>query len=265
MLLTIANRSWRDHWKAILAWGLGLIGIAAVQLSVYPSVRDTATSMDQFINQFPEPLKVMFRISDYTSGPGYLSVELFSLMVPLIFIAVGASWGASATAAEEENGTADLLFTLPISRASVLTARMVATVAVLIVLALALTATLAIGVQLLDMQVATERLLAASLTSALLGLLFSGVGFIIGAVTGKKGAALGVSIGIALTAYLLFSLAPLVSGLEDALPLNPFQWSVGSNAISEGWNPGYLLRLALVALALYAGSILALQRRDITS
>lgn len=107
----IALRTWADHWRAILAWMMGLVGI--VQLTVYPSVRDTAGSTMDFVNAFPEAFKAMFRISDYTSGPGYLSVELFSMLVPLVFIAVGASWGASATAGEEESGTADLLMSLP--------------------------------------------------------------------------------------------------------------------------------------------------------
>jgi ABC-2 type transport system permease protein len=260
---TIAQRSWRDHWKGILAWIGGLVGIAVVQLSVYPSVRDTAVSTMDFVNAFPEAFKAMFRISDYTSGPGYLSVELFSMLVPLVFIAVGASWGSAATAGEEESGTADLLIALPISRTRVILAKMAATAALILVLGALLVATLAIGSRILDMQVPVERIAAATAASALLGLLFSGIGFLIGAWSGRRAAALGVSIGLAIGGYLLFSLAPLADTLERTLPFNPFQWSIGSDALMDGWNADYLLRLSAVSLVLLAAAVLAFRRRDI--
>lgn len=260
---SITLRTWADHWRGILAWIAGLVGIAIVQLTVYPSVRDTAGSTMDFVNAFPEALKAMFRISDYTSGPGYLSVELYSMLVPLVFIAVGASWGAAATAGEEESGTADLLVSLPMTRARIILAKMLAVMGVLACMAVALTVTLAIGANLLDMDLAPGHLAAASTNSALLGLLFGGLGYLIGAWTGSRAAALGTSIAIAIGAYLLFSLAPLAEALDRTLPYNPFQWSIGTNALLTGWKIDSLLQLAGASVVLLGGAVLAFQRRDI--
>jgi ABC-2 type transport system permease protein len=259
----IILRTWGDHWRAICAWIVGLIGIAIVQLSVYPSVRDTAGSTMDFVNAFPEAFKAMFRISDYTSPAGYLSVELFSLLVPLVFIAVGASWGAAATAGEEESGTADLLLTLPLPRSRIILAKMVATAGLLLVMAIILILTLVIGGRLLDMNLPTDHLIAATIASALLGLVFAGLGYLIGAWTGRRAAALGASIALAIGGYLLFSLAPLADALERTLPYNPFQWSIGSDALLNGWNLDYLLRLVAACAVLLTASVLAFQRRDI--
>lgn len=245
-MLPIALRTWADHWRAILAWMAGLVGIAIVQLTVYPSVRDTAGSTMDFINAFPEAFKAMFRISDYTSGPGYLSVELFSMLVPLVFIAVGASWGAAATAGEEESGTADLLVSLPLPRSRIILAKMLAAMGVLACMA-----------------VAAGHIAAASTNSALLGLLFSGLGYLIGAWTGRRAAALGSSIAIAIGAYLLFSLAPLAEALDRTLPYNPFEWSIGADALMTGWNADSILRLAGASAVLLVGAVLVFQRRDI--
>lgn len=63
--------------------------------------------------------------------------------------------------------------------------------------------------------------------------------------------------------YLLFSLAPLADALERTLPYNPFQWSIGSDALLNGWNLDYLLRLVTACAVLLTASVLAFQRRDI--
>jgi ABC-2 type transport system permease protein len=185
------------------------------------------------------------------------------MLVPLVFIAVGASWGAAATAGEEESGTADLLLTLPLPRSRIILAKMVATVGVLVVMAIILTLTLVIGGRLLDLNLPTDHLIAATTASALLGLVFAGLGYLIGAGTGRRAAALGASIALAIGGYLLFSLAPLADALERTLPYNPFQWSIGADALLHGWNLDYLLRLVAACTVLLTASVLTFQRRDI--
>ena len=42
---------------------------------------------------------------DFTSGPGYLSTETFSLLPPPMLIGLGIALGTGAIAGEEERGT----------------------------------------------------------------------------------------------------------------------------------------------------------------
>lgn len=117
---------------------------------------------------------------------------------------------------------------------------MLAMAGLLVAMTIALTATLVIGARLLDMDVAWDHIAAASTASALLGLLFGGLGYLIGAWTGRRAEA-----------------------LERTLPYNPFQWSIGADALLTGWNADYLLRLAGAAVVLLVGAVLVFQRRDI--
>lgn len=265
MLLPLLTKSWRDRWRGLLAWTLGLIAMASVQLYVYPSVRDSAESMGQFIDEFPEAMQVIFRIEDYTSGVGFLNTELFSMLVPLVFIAVGASWGAGATADDEEHGTADLLLTLPVSRTRIAITRIIAMIGVLVALVLALSAALVIGTQLVGIDIAADRLLAAATVSGLLGLSYAGIGFLVGAWTGRRGIALGVAIALALAGFLAYSLAPLVDTFDTINPLNPFQWSLGTNALVGGLDPGYTVRLLALTAIMFTVGIVVFTRRDIRS
>ena len=124
MLLPLLLKTWRDRWRGLVAWTTGLVLITAVELYVYPSIRDSGEGMEALIEGFPDAMQEIFRMSDYTSGAGFLNVEMFSIIVPLVFIAVGATWGAGGTADEEEKGTADLLLTLPVSRAAIVVTKM---------------------------------------------------------------------------------------------------------------------------------------------
>ena len=263
MLMTLTVKTWRDHWRAILGWLLGLTAIATVQLAVYPSVRSSAASTSQLIDSLPPAFKTMFRMTDYTSGPGYLGAELFSIMFPLVFIGLGASWGASATSVEEERGTADLLLTLPVSRSRVLLAKLVALLTAVTGLGAVLWAVLLVGARMVDLRIGGPQLAAACAAVILLGCVYAGVGLLVGAVTGRRAVALGASVALALAAFLLYSLGPLVKGLQPWLKVTPFQWALGNDPLRNGLAPGYTGLLVLLSLMLYLLSLVAFQRRDI--
>ena len=263
MVLPLLLKTWRDRWRGLVAWTTGLILITAVELYVYPSIRDSGEGMEALVEGFPEPMQEIFRMTDYTSGAGFLNVEMFSIIVPLVFIAVGASWGAGATADEEEKGTADLLLTLPVSRTSVLVTKGTAAILVLVGLTIVLAATLIIGSDMVDLGVPYSNLVAACLMSGLLGVLYTAIGFCVGAVTGRRGVALGVAFTLAIAGFLLYSLAPMVDVFDTINPANPFQWAVGGDPLTNGVDVGYALLFLLVSVLLFAGAVLAFRRRDI--
>lgn len=108
--------SLRDRWRSPLAWQTGLVALVTIQMSVYPTVRDTSSDWEGAVESFPEAFREILRLEDYTSPAGYLSTELLSFVAPFIFMTLGASWGARVTSEDEESGTADIVFSLPITR-----------------------------------------------------------------------------------------------------------------------------------------------------
>lgn len=116
-------KSLRDRWRSLLAWQTGLVALVTIQMSVYPTVRDTSSDWEGAVESFPEAFREILRLEDYTSPAGYLSTELPSFVVPFIFTTLGASWGARVTSEDEERGTADIVFSLPITRRGFLVSR----------------------------------------------------------------------------------------------------------------------------------------------
>lgn len=263
MMWTLITKTWRDQRRALLAWSLGLVTICSVQLWIYPTIKKSGAGIGQLIDAFPDALKQIFRMQDYTSGPGYLTTELFSLMLPLIMIAVGASTGARATAQDEEDGTADLLLTLPITRRRVLASKVLATLVIFIGIGLLTFLTIYIGARLVDLKVPTSNLAAGAVTCASLGFLFSALACLAGTISGRRATSLGMVIGFALAMYLVFSLAPLVDTFDLVTPLNPFEWALGKSPVFNGWDVPGVMKLLILSAALYTSAFFTFDRRDI--
>ncbi|HEY3293777.1 MAG TPA: ABC transporter permease subunit [Candidatus Nanopelagicaceae bacterium] len=253
----------RDHWRSYLIWTLGLVAMVGIQLSVYPTIRSSAAGLATFLDNYPEALKQIFRMEDYTSGAGFLSTELFSMMLPLIFISIGASWGANATAQEEERRTADILLTLPISRERILGIKITTAILAQVLLAVVTVLSLVIGIRFVDLSLGTSKIIAGALTGTLLGILFNSVATFMGAAWGKRSVALGGAIGLAIAGFLFFSLAPLVDTFERITPINPFQWTLGSRPLYDGIDVGYTAFSLVFSLVLYVASLFVFRRRDI--
>lgn len=255
----------RDHRRGIAGWTLGLVALVIVQLSVYPTIRDSSEGWSSLTEQFPEVFKEMFRIADYASEQGYLSTELFSFVVPFMFAAIGATWGARLATEDEENGTADIVLSLPLERHEYLASRLVAAVCAVGVSAIGFAATLAIGARILEMSIAVSRFVVATVVLVLVALVFMSFALVLGAATGRKAIALGVTTGLVIATFIVYSLAPLVDWLDALGPFNPMQWTIGSQPLLDGFDWGYGWRSITTTLAATALAFPLWARRDISA
>jgi len=265
MLRNLFLKTWRDHWRGFLGWALGLVAIVSVQLAVYPTVKQSAADLEKYLKNFPPAFQAMFRMQDYSSGPGYISTELLSFMIPFIFISVGAGWGANATALEEERGTADFLLSLPISRSYIVLSKLSAALMAQVILAAVVAVAVIIGRRQVELEASDIYILASVLVCMLLGVLFLGLALFIGIATGKKTLALGVTIAVALASFLFYSLAPLVDTFDALLPVNPFQWTLGTDPMRKGFDVWHMLLTLAVSVAFYVASLIVYERRDLSA
>ena len=265
MIFVLITKTFRDRWRSLTGWAAVIIFMSCVQLYVYPTIVKTGEGINQFLDAFPDTLKEIFRMQDYTSGPGFLSTELFSMMVPLVVIAVGATWGSSTTAEEEERGTADLLFTLPVSRIKITSGKILATVIACLLLGVITFVNIFVGAPWVDLEVGTTNLLAICFSNVLLGIFFSSIGMIFGVLTGKKSVGLGITTAVAILAFLFYSLAPLVDTFEYLTPFNPIEWCLGGNQLFDGADYLGYTKLGGSSLIIYVVAVVLFNRKDIRS
>lgn len=267
MLRNVFLKSLRDVGRAFFWWSLGLVGLVALMVSVYPSVRDNE-ALNKLVNDYPAALKGFVAFGgeiDYVSAAGYLGSELFSLMVPLLLLVAAIGAGARAIAGEEERGTLDLLLAQPMSRRRVALEKLAALMAEIVGLGIVLFAALEVGSRAVALDISAAHLAAATTAAVLLAISFGAVAFLLGAATGHRGRASGIAAALAVASYVLNGLAPLVGALEPLQRVSLFYHYAASDPLREGLATSHVSVLLGVAILAAALALLAFDRRDLAA
>lgn len=267
MLRSIALKTLRDARRGFLWWSLGLVGLVALMVSVYPTVRSNP-SLNKLVDEYPEALKAFIAFGgqvDYTSPAGYLGSELFSFMVPLLLMVAAIGGGAGVIAREEEQGTLELLMANPVSRARVVLEKSAAVAAEVAALGFVLWAALWVGAVSVGMDISAGHLAAATFSAVLLALAYGAIAVLLGAATGRRGLAVGVTAATAVAAYLVNGLAPLVDGLEIPRKVSPFYHYAAGDPLRHGLSLVHMSVLVAIAAAATLIAPAVFSRRDLST
>lgn len=266
MLHDVTLKTLRDGRRAFFWWTLGLNAYVALHVSVYPSVRGNK-DLNRMVEQYPAALKGFIAFGgtlDLLSPVGYLGSELYSFMVPLLLLIAAIGAGAGAIAGEEEHGTLELLLAHPITRRRLVFEKLAALVLQVVGLGAVLWTALAVGMPLANMDVPLEHVAAATLDAVLLAVAFGAVTLLLGCSQGHRARAVGIAAALAVGAYVVNSLAPLVSVFHAIRPLSPFYHYTASDPLRHGLALEHAAVLVCIALVAAALATLAFDRRDIT-
>jgi hypothetical protein len=96
----------------------------------------------------------------------------------------------------------------------------------------------------------------------LLVLAFGTITMAVGAVTGRRVHALAVAAALAVVAFVLDAIGPLV-GADWMTAVSPFSWYIEPNPLAEGFHAGHIAMLAALAIAAAAIALPAFDRRDV--
>ena len=240
--------------------------LAAFLAGFYPTVRDN-TVFQEMVETYPDELKGLMGLTDsmdISSGVGWLNIEAFGFMVPLVFIVYGVLAGAAAIAGEEGRGTLYLLLTEPIERGRVVVEKFGAMALAMAALCVVLYAALAVGAVATGMDdVGMVNLAAITASAALLGLVFGALALAIGCATGRTGLAGGVSAAVAIAAYLVNAMSRSVDALASVKWVSPFYYYNGADPLANGLEPVHALVLVAIPVVLCAVGYLGFRRRDV--
>lgn len=257
-------KAWRDQRRTLIGFGVGLALMQLLYAAFYPSIRDSAADMNEFMERLPEALRELYG-NDIASPEGYLRGQLFGELGLILFLVVAIGAGARAIAGEEESRTLDLLLSTPARRAEVLGSKAVALAGLLLALGVVVfVAVLVVGPPF-DLTVDAGPLAAASLMLALLAIAFGSIALAVGAATGHRAAAIAVTTSVAVLMYILNVLGGTVAALEPVRPLSLFRWYMAPPLLSGGLEPANAMVLVGVSAVAYAVAHVTFGRRDLAS
>ena len=263
--MTIFWRTLRSRRKSLLGWSLGLVGLIAITVAAYPSIANQEGFSD-IIDDYPEFVQEILGLGSgmsITEPAGYLNSQFFSNMLPLLFIIFLVSFGVRETATDERDGTLDLIAAHPIPRRRLMLERALAVLTAGTFLAVLSVLTFLISAPLAGMDISISALWGATVSVFLVGVLFGGLAFGIGAATGSRGIALGTASGVAVATFILWGLAPLIDAISSLERLSPFFWALAGDPILNGIQAGNALLLLGSGIVFIGLGIWRFERRDI--
>jgi len=265
VLNSVLTKTIFDNRRGIIGWGIGMLAIALFVVSIYPIIRDTPEIRD-LLESYPETLLQLFGIDDidtYTSPSGFLSVQLYSTYVPILFVIFGVGKGVAAIAGEERDQTLDLLMSNPISRSRVIWEKAGALAALVAVLAVVLFIGVWLGGLLFDDWPGVYELASASFSAILLGLVFGFLALGIGAATGRRGMSIGAAAGVAVATYIFQGIASLDESLSFFEKFSPFFYFQDHKPLVNGIHWGHTAVLVALAASFLGVAHWGFRRRDL--
>jgi ABC-2 type transport system permease protein len=243
----------------ILGFGLTLALVAALDVYIWPSYRDTLQNFE-----IPPAFEALLGGDlNLSTAPGFLSAEFYS-WIPILLLVYAIIQGTGAIAGEESSGTMDLVLAQPVTRRSLVIQRISAT-------ALGALAIVSVGyfgwlvsIPFVDIDVTLWDVLLANVNLLPITLLFFALALAAGAVAPTRGMAVAVTVGIATATYFVQTLAAMVDALEPLRYVSPFYYYGNGQPLVDGlhwWHISLLLGIA-AALAVFATR--AFEERDVT-
>jgi beta-exotoxin I transport system permease protein len=254
--LDVSNRR-----RSLIGYCLGMAVYTLVVVVIYPAFR-TSSSLDKLIAS-DSTAAALFGISGPISTTGgWLNANIYANFLPLIILLLTIGYGAACLAGQDEDGTLGLLTVLPVRRAAVVAQKAAAMAAQAALLAVTVAVLVVIG-RSFQLTITVTRIASVSAATFLMGMDFGLVAMAIGALTGRRGAAIGAGTALAAASYLVSSLAPVAPWIRPGRYASLFYWSVGNSQISGGVSLIDYAVLIVTGLCALAAAILAFRRLDI--
>jgi ABC-2 type transport system permease protein len=247
--------------RSLVGYTLAMTAYTLVVVALYPSFKNE-TSLNQLTEKGNAVAALFGANGPLTTPSAWLNTNLYANFMPLIALLLAIGYGASCLAGQDEDGTLALVATLPLTRRGIVAQKTAAMSVQAIPVSLATMLCVLLG-RLFDLPITASGLLGVTAGTVLLALDFGVLAMFVGAASGSRGAALGVSSTIAAAAYLISSLAPVVHWLHPARFASPFFYAVGDGQLSHGLSPADAAVLLAVAFTLSVAGVAAFEHLDV--
>ncbi len=202
----------------------------------------------------------MFKIDQFATNAGFLNGELYSLVLPILFLVFGIGRGARSVAGEEETGTLEVLVTTRVSPIGLILHRAAALAVLVIGLGAVLFASVIVLSPVFALDIGAGEAATGSVAMALLGIEF---GWLALAVTGRHVVATAVAAALAVAAYVLYAAGGLVDAVRPWRDVSPFYQALDGGPLGAGFPLAYMWMPA-AAVVFLAATLPVFDRRDIT-
>ncbi len=261
MYRNIFIKTLRDGRRSTLLVGIGLFLIGIYVAVLFP---DVGESFSDLMDNMPEFLQsIIGDAAEFATPEGFFSTQPFGVLGPIIMMSLAINRGIAAVSGEEEGNTLDQLMANPVSRTSLILQKSLSLLISVTVPTVFLGASLLLGASIMNFEFSFSKMLQMLISLLLLAWAMGFLALAVGAATGSKSMALGVSATVAAASYLIHLLAPMVDAISFTKYFSVMYYYIGDRPFVNGMTLWHGAVLAIIALLSLVCSVYAFNRRDL--
>ncbi|MFX3623237.1 MAG: ABC transporter permease subunit [Ectobacillus sp.] len=254
----------KAYGKSTMVWSASLVLLIVFFLSFFPSIANEAAEFKKILANYPEPVRKAFGLSIDTIS-SLLGFYAYAFSYILLCGSIQAmNLGISVLSKETREKTADFLLTKPVTRNEVITAKLAAALAslmitnIIYVAAAAATAS-AVSEKAVDMNI----FILISLTAFLVELMFLALGIFIAVIVPKIKSVLSLSLSIVF-AFFIINMFGSVIGEKAIRYITPFKYYDTAYIMKHsGYETSFLIIEGLFIIIAIVASYFIYSKKDI--
>lgn len=231
-MLTIFKHEIKLLFKTFLIWTLTVGAFGFICVLLYNSMKEEMSGMAESFAQMGSfadafgmsQLSIATLEGFYATEVGTvhgLGASMFAAIISMVMLSK-----------EEDGHTSEFLFTLPISRAKVITSKLMALLANVVMFNVICVGIYVLGIIILGEDIQFDRLLLYHGMQLLMHLEIAGICFGLSAFMRKN--KLGIGLGIVMLFYAYDLMARVIPDLKDYKLLSPFSYANAADIFSTG-------------------------------
>ncbi|SFS82323.1 ABC transporter permease subunit [Paenibacillus sp. 453mf] len=261
------NIFWREtkaYSKSLLFWSIGIVLLLVSGMNKFEGTA-AGGELNQVIEGMPESLQALMGAGAYdlSKASGYYGMLMLYLFFAVTIHAV--TLGANIIAKEEQDRTAEFLFTKPLSRNAIISAKILASLLQIFILNLVTweSSILIVGMYNNGEQV-NDDIAVLMIGMLFLQIIFLLVGTTLASVSKRVKQAASTSSGILLAAFILSIAIDLNERLEGLKYFTPFKYFEAKEMMyGGGLDLIYVLLSVLIIAVLLIVTFTAFRKRNL--
>ncbi len=266
MLGSVFLETLKQTWKQMLGWGIGLAALAMLVVIMVPLFDMQA--MRELLESFPPMILAMVGVGSdleiFATNEGFVALGFFGKSA-LIFAVYPVVMGMRISANEEDNGTSDVLLSLPIARSQVIMEKFFAYCVSIVGVVMLIYLGVGMGASLGNVELDVARL--AEITFYLIPLMVfvMAATMLIAVLVRRRTVALGIVTAYIIISYMLQTIGAAAEGTV-AEPIGAISFLTYYNAgdiMAQGFIWPHIGGYIALSVVMFLAAIYRYERREI--
>jgi ABC-2 type transport system permease protein len=263
--MNIFLKELKSHRKSLIFWSIGVFLMVLSGMGKFSAYSSSGQSINDLMADIPKSLRAVlgFGDVDLSKVSGYYSLLFLYLLLMATIHA--AMLGATIIAKEERDKTSEFLFVKPVSRSTIITAKLLAAFTNVVIFNLVTFVSLIILMAKYSDGEAINGYIALTMIGMfILQVLFMVIGSALAAVKKKPKTAASLATGVLLLTYMLSIAIDLNEHIEGLKYLTPFKYFEAKNVMfGDGIEAIFVVISVVLIAALSYVTYVFYKKRDL--